>query len=126
MNPEITNIEGVGATTASILSEHKFGTVISIANASVEQLTAVPGFSAIRASRTIEAAKQLLVSTASASETDASTSKSEAPSKEKSGKGKKEKNKKAGDKKSKDKKNKGKKKKDKAKDKKKNKKNKKK
>ena len=60
MASEITNIAGIGSTTAAVLSQHKFSTVASIANTTVEQLSAVPGFSDARAGKTIDAARQLL------------------------------------------------------------------
>ena len=43
--------------------DHGFKTVESIADTTIEKLSAVPGFSVIRAQKTIDAAKQLLAST---------------------------------------------------------------
>lgn len=60
MSSEITNIAGVGSTTAAVLSQHKFSTVASVANTTIEELTTVPGFSVARAEKIITAAKQLL------------------------------------------------------------------
>lgn len=105
MTTEITNIAGVGSTTAAILSEHKFNTVASIANATVEALSAVPGFSAARAEKTIKTAKQLSGSVESGSGTEAGDPAEGAVAKAESKKAKKEKNKKKKDKlKAKDKK----------------------
>lgn len=115
----VTNISGIGSATAIILSAHKFKSVTSIAHTTVEKLSAVPGFSVIRASKVIDAAKQLLAATVSRSDTGTSTSTNKTSDKEKSRKSHKAKNKKT-----KGRKKKGKKKKDKAKDKKKSDKNK--
>jgi hypothetical protein len=124
MTSKVTNISGIGSATATILSEHKFKTVISIAQTTVEKLSAVPGFSTARASNAIDAAKQLLAATTSSSDAGADTSKNASSSNAKSTKRQKEKNKKAKGKKKKGKKKKGKKNKDGAKDKKKSGKNK--
>lgn len=63
MSVKITNITGIGSTTASVLVQYNFKTVAAIAHAEIEALSAVPGFSAARAENTINAAKQLLDST---------------------------------------------------------------
>ncbi|MCG6938640.1 MAG: helix-hairpin-helix domain-containing protein [Gammaproteobacteria bacterium] len=65
MSANITNIAGIGSATASVLVQHKFKTVASIAHAEIDELSAVPGFSTLRAEKTINAAKQLLDSTIS-------------------------------------------------------------
>lgn len=121
----VTNISGIGSATAIILSAHKFKSVTSIAHTTVEKLSAVPGFSVIRASKVIDAAKQLLAATVSRSDTGTSTSTNKTSDKEKSRKSHKAKNKKTKGKKKKGKKKKDKKKSDKNKsrDKNKNKKN---
>jgi transcription termination factor NusA len=119
MPSKVTNISGIGSTTAAILSEHNFKSVESIAQSTVEELSAVPGFSASRADKIIIAARQLLDSKASGSGIDTDTSEADASMEPAKAESKKDK--------AKNKKTKGKKKKDKtkAKDKKKNKKNKK-
>ncbi len=104
MTSKVTNISGIGSATATILSEHKFKTVISIAQTTVEKLSAVPGFSTARASNAIDAAKQLLAATTSSSDAGADTSMNTSSSNAKSTKSKKEKNKKTRGKKKKGKK----------------------
>jgi hypothetical protein len=99
--PKLINIAGIGSITATILSQHKFKTVASIAHAEVEELSAVPGFSAARAEKTINAAKQLLDSTISNLDTDASISKASSEAENK--KAKQEKKNKTRGKKKKDK-----------------------
>ncbi len=126
MAAPLIEITGIGPAAAQTLMDHSFKTVESIADTTIEKLSAVPGFSVIRAQKTIDAAKQLLASTTSDSATAASVKKSAvkkpAPQDKKS-KDKKSKDKKSKDKKSKkdkkDKKDKSKKKKNKSKNKKK-------
>jgi len=93
MTTKITNIAGIGSTTAAILSEYKFDTVASIAHATVEALSAVPGFSVARAEKTIHAANKLLGSTASGSDIGAADSPGEADTQTESKKDKKKKDK---------------------------------
>jgi transcription termination factor NusA len=56
----ITSIPGVGQHTAKVLAHHGFSSVEDIAGASVDQLQALPGFGAIRATGIINIANRLL------------------------------------------------------------------
>ncbi len=56
MTTAITNIPGIGPGTAKILIENGFKTVEEIAGTTVEKLSRVPGFAAVRASVVIKAA----------------------------------------------------------------------
>ena len=56
----ITLIPGVGQHTAEVLAQHGFASVADIAGASVDQLRALPGFGAVRATGIIDAANRLL------------------------------------------------------------------
>jgi outer membrane biosynthesis protein TonB len=69
MAAPLIKITGIGPAAANTLMDHGFKTVESIADTAVEELSAVPGFSVIRAQKTIDAAKQLLASTSSDSAT---------------------------------------------------------
>jgi len=60
MTLTVTEVRGIGASTAETLKKHGFKTVANLASATVEQLTAIPGFSQSRAKNTIEAAQALL------------------------------------------------------------------
>jgi len=63
MKPVITDITGIGPAAATALSEHGFSNLKALASADVVQVSAVPGFSAARAQKTIAAAAALLAST---------------------------------------------------------------
>jgi len=63
MKPVITDITGIGPAAATALSEHGFSSLKALASADVVQVSAVPGFSAARAQKTIAAAAALLAST---------------------------------------------------------------
>ena len=82
MQPAITDIPGIGPAAAAALAEHRIRTVASLAKASVEKVSAVPGFSEARASKTIAAAAELLASPAG----EATTGKSAEDKVEKPGK----------------------------------------
>jgi transcription termination factor NusA len=56
----ITSIPGIGGATAAVLNKHGFRTLEDLASASPDALSAVPGFGAKRATRTIEAARTAL------------------------------------------------------------------
>ena len=71
MVEQLIEITGIGSAAANTLMNHGFKSVISIADATIEELSAVPGFSAVRAGKTIAAAKQLLNSKAAGSNTAA-------------------------------------------------------
>ncbi|MGH8555932.1 MAG: helix-hairpin-helix domain-containing protein [Methylococcales bacterium] len=49
MKDEITEVKGVGPSTASVLARHGIKTVRDLAEASVPQLIAIPGFNEFRA-----------------------------------------------------------------------------
>ena len=91
MATQLTEIAGIGSTTAHILKNHGFKTVKSIADATIGKLSAVPGFSAARAQKTIDAAKKSPGSTASKPNTVTTVKES---SRKKVSKDKKSKNKK--------------------------------
>jgi hypothetical protein len=60
MKPVITDIPGIGPAAAAALAEHRISSLVKLASASVETISAVPGFSEERASRVIAAAGELL------------------------------------------------------------------
>jgi len=60
MKPAITDITGIGPAAAAALGEQGFDSLKALARASVEQVSAVPGFSAARAQKVIAAAAELL------------------------------------------------------------------
>jgi Mg-chelatase subunit ChlI len=56
---KLEDIPGIGPQTAKVLAEHGFADAAAIARATVDALAAVPGFSEVRAKRTIDAARSL-------------------------------------------------------------------
>ena len=60
MKQVITDITGIGPAAAAALAEQGFSSLKALAKASVEQVSAVPGFSAARAQKVIAAAAELL------------------------------------------------------------------
>jgi hypothetical protein len=95
MKPVITDITGIGPAAAEALAEHRIKTVARLATASVETITAIPGFSAARAESVIAAAGELLVesgTTPVATDTEKESSNKDKKDK-KDKKGKKKKNK---------------------------------
>ena len=60
MEPEIIDIPGIGPAAAAALDEHGITSLADLANASVETITTVPGFSEARAVRVLAAATELL------------------------------------------------------------------
>jgi len=98
MKPTITDITGIGPAAAATLAEHRLGSLKALARASVEKVSAVPGFSAARAQKVIAAAAELL---ASATETTSPDKPAKTRKDKKSGKDKKRKDKKKKDKKNK-------------------------
>ena len=60
MEPEIIDITGIGPAAAATLDEHGITNLADLANASVEEITTVPGFSEARAVRVLAAATELL------------------------------------------------------------------
>jgi len=102
MKQAITDISGIGPAAAAALGEQGLGSLKALARASVEQVSAVPGFSTARAQKVIAAAAELLATPAAGA---ATSGEAETGSKEK----KKKDGKKGGkDKKKKDRKKKGK------------------
>jgi hypothetical protein len=60
MKPAIIDIPGIGPAAAEALAEHRIRGVVSLARASVEKVSAIPGFSEARAAQVIAAAAELL------------------------------------------------------------------
>ena len=60
MNPAISDVRGLGSATVKVLAEAGFRTVASLANTSIEKLSAAPDFGEARAASTIKAAAELL------------------------------------------------------------------
>jgi hypothetical protein len=92
MKPAIIDITGIGPAAAEALAEHRIKTVARLATASVETITAIPGFSAARAEWVIAAAGELLAesgTTPAATDTEKESSNKDKKDK----KGKKKKNK---------------------------------
>jgi polyphosphate kinase len=56
----INNVKGISKSTRAILAEHGIFSVEELANADVDQLVKIPGFSKARASRMIRTAKYLV------------------------------------------------------------------
>ena len=107
MKPVITDITGIGPAAAETLAEHRIKTVARLATASVETITAIPGFSAARAERVIAAAGELLAesgTTPAATDTGKESSNKDKKDKKKKKKKNKGKDKKKGKGKSKGKK----------------------
>jgi Mg-chelatase subunit ChlI len=112
----LTSISGIGPAAAEILKQHGFKSAEAIAKTSVEKLSAVPGFGAIRSENAIKAAIELVTPVV---ESQGSPEPVDEPAKEKSEKQSKSKGKKKPSKDKKKSKKKDKKKKDKKKKKKK-------
>jgi len=70
----ITDISGIGDATAQRLKAHGIDSVEAVAQASIEQLVAVPGIGADRAAALRQSAIRLLPDAAGAEEADAVTS----------------------------------------------------
>ncbi|MEN8106624.1 MAG: helix-hairpin-helix domain-containing protein [Pseudomonadota bacterium] len=93
MKPAIIDIPGIGPAAAETLAEHRIRSLAGLARASVEKITAIPGFSEARATQVIAAAAELLA--ASGTTPAAKDAGEESGKKTKSGgKGKKDKKKK--------------------------------
>lgn len=63
MKPAIIDIPGIGPAAVAALAEHRIKTLAGLARASVETVSAVPGFSEARAIKIIAAASELLPAT---------------------------------------------------------------
>jgi len=59
MKHELTDIPGIGPSTAATLSEHGIDSVKALLRGGVENLSQVPGFAEARAARTLAAAHAL-------------------------------------------------------------------
>ena len=105
MKPAINDIAGIGPVAVEALAEHGIRTLANLSKASVQKITAVPGFSEARATRAIADATELLAA-AGITEPAKEKKSGKKDKKDKKGKGKKDKKKKGKDKK--DKKGKGK------------------
>ena len=92
MEPEIIDITGIGPAAAATLDEHGITNLADLANASVEEITTVPGFSEARAVRVLAAATELL---AASGVTPPAKEKDSGKKDKTAGKGKKDKKKKA-------------------------------
>lgn len=102
MPNSVLDVRGIGQSTAETLAGHGFHSAEDLARATIEELTAIQGFSTIRAERVIGDAKALLASLESGiNEKPAAKVKKDNSKKEK--KTKKEKKQKNGKKKSSDK-----------------------
>ena len=100
MKPVITDITGIGPAAAEALAEHRIKTVARLATASIETITAIPGFSAARAEWVIAAAGELLAESGTTpAATDTGKESSNKDKKDKKDKKKKKKKKKGKDKK---------------------------
>ena len=60
MTIALTQIPGIGPSTAKVLAENDFKSAQQLASTTIAQLTKVPGFGAVRASRAINAAIEFL------------------------------------------------------------------
>ena len=103
MKPAINNIAGIGPVAVEALAEHGIRTLANLSKASVQKITAVPGFSEARATRAIAGATELLGAagiTQPAKEKKSGKKDKKGKGKNK-GKGKKDKKKKGKDKKGK-------------------------
>jgi predicted RecB family nuclease len=101
MNPTITDVPGIGPTTAEALAEHRIKTVRALANASLEKIAAVPGFSEARAAKVKAAAAALLANRAAGAPLPEEAPPEETPEKTKQKADKKDKKKEKKDKKGK-------------------------
>lgn len=102
MPKSLLDVRGIGESTAKTLSEHGYHSAEDLARAKIEELTAIQGFSSIRAESVIEDAKALLSSVANEKDEKPEAKVKKDQSKKKK-KGKKEKKQKNGKKKSPDK-----------------------
>jgi len=106
MPTSLTSISGIGPAAAEVLKQHGFKAAEDIANATIAELSAVPGFGEIRSKNTIQSAIAVVspVTKSEASSEDAvepvkektkkKTKGKKKPSKDKKSKGKKDKDKK--------------------------------
>ncbi len=91
MKPAIIDIRGIGPAAARVLAEHHIDSVDALVRSSIAQITAIPGFSEVRAANVIAEAADLLAAsgiTQSADESDKQHDKKDKKKKKKKGKGK--------------------------------------
>ena len=105
MKPAIIDIAGIGPAAVKTLAEHGIRTLASLSKASIQKITAIPGFSEARAAQVIADSIELL---AESGITPSAKEKKSAKKDKAGGKGKKDKKKKGKKKGKKDKKDKGK------------------
>jgi len=60
MTPAIIDIKGIGPAAAETLAEYRINSVTALARASIEKISAIPGFSETRAATVISQAADLL------------------------------------------------------------------
>ncbi|MDQ6966479.1 MAG: helix-hairpin-helix domain-containing protein [Mariprofundaceae bacterium] len=60
MKHELTDIPGIGASTADVLAEHGIDSVKTLIKGGVKKLRTVPGFGEVRAVTTLNAAEDLI------------------------------------------------------------------
>ena len=60
MKPELTDVRGIGPSTARVLEAQGIGSVAALAKAKTDKVTAAPGFGEVRAAEVIAAAAALL------------------------------------------------------------------
>ena len=86
MSTPITEITGIGPSTAATLSEHGFHSAEDIATTTVDALCSVPGFGPIKAKASIAAAQSLAPAKPSTPKKPKKKDKPKAKAKKKSGK----------------------------------------
>jgi len=69
MSHTMTDVPGIGPATADALAEHRIKTPRALANASLQKIAAIPGFSEARAAKVKAAAAALLAGQAIAAPT---------------------------------------------------------
>ena len=111
MPTPLTEIPGIGPSTAEVLQANGFDSAETLAASTVEKISEVPGFGTSRATTVLEAARQIAVPDKSKTERPANKKVKQKAKDKKNKKDKKEKTKKGQKDKKKDKKKKGKKKK---------------
>ena len=87
MKPVINDIAGIGPAAVEALAEHGIRTLANLSKASVQKISAVPGFSEARATRAIADATELLGASGKALPAKAG-GKADKKDKKKKGKGK--------------------------------------
>ena len=60
MGHSITDVAGIGLSTATLLSDHGIKSAEALARSSLERLQSIPGFGPVRAQRVLAAAQQVV------------------------------------------------------------------